>query len=104
MSTYPLVGNYGVCSEDYESDSIKASGFFVKEICKTPSNWRSQMDLDTFMKKNGFPGIEGVDTRKLTKEIRENGTMKCRIIVYENDDPDIYSLILKTITQPRISE
>ncbi|WP_292466488.1 carbamoyl-phosphate synthase domain-containing protein [Methanolobus sp.] len=63
MSTYPLVGNYGVCNEDYESDSIKASGFVVKELCRTPSNWRSQMDLDTFMKKNGTPGIEGVDTR-----------------------------------------
>ncbi|WP_370575473.1 glutamine-hydrolyzing carbamoyl-phosphate synthase small subunit [Methanomethylovorans sp.] len=104
MSTYPLVGNYGVCSEDYESDSIKASGFVVKEICRTPSNWRSQMDLDTFMEQNGVPGIEGVDTRELTKRIREYGTSKCGIAVYEKDEPDIHSLILRTNAQPGISE
>ncbi|WP_407357067.1 glutamine-hydrolyzing carbamoyl-phosphate synthase small subunit [Methanolobus sp. WCC5] len=104
MSTYPLVGNYGVCSEDYESDSIKANGFVVKEICKTPSNWRSQMELDTFMKINGIPGIEGVDTRKLTKKIREQGTMKSRIVVFEDECPEIPALIQKTISQPGISE
>ncbi len=104
MSTYPLVGNYGVCIEDCESDSIKASGFVVKEVCKTPSNWRSQMNLNTFMEKNSIPGIEGVDTRELTKRIREYGTMKCRIVVYEKNDPDISALIKKTISQPGISD
>jgi carbamoyl-phosphate synthase small subunit len=104
MSTYPLVGNYGVCNKDYESDSIKASGFVVKELCKTPSNWRSQMDLDTFMEQNGVPGIEGVDTRELTKRIREHGTLKCRIAVYGKEEPDIDSLIQRTIAQPGISE
>ncbi|WP_406657106.1 glutamine-hydrolyzing carbamoyl-phosphate synthase small subunit [Methanolobus sp. ZRKC2] len=104
MSTYPLVGNYGVCNEDCESDGIKASGFVVKETCETPSNWRSQMDLDTFMKKNCVPGIEGVDTRKLTKKIREYGTMKSRILVYEGADPDIPALVRKTKSQPGISE
>lgn len=68
MSTYPLVGNYGVCSEDCESETIKASGFVVKEVCRAPSNWRSEMNLDTFMEQNGVPGIEGVDTRELTKK------------------------------------
>ncbi|MBP1908940.1 glutamine-hydrolyzing carbamoyl-phosphate synthase small subunit [Methanolobus bombayensis] len=104
MSTYPLVGNYGVCIEDCESDSVKASGFVVKEVCKTPSNWRSQMNLDTFLKKNCVPGIEGVDTRKLTRKIREHGTMKSRIVVYEHDEPDSSALIQKTISQPSISE
>ncbi len=104
MLTYPLVGNYGVCNEDYESDSIKASGFVVKELCRNPSNWRSQMDLDTFMKMNEIQGIEGVDTRKLTTKIREHGTMKCRIMVYEGDKPDISTLIQKTNSQPGISE
>lgn len=104
MSTYPLVGNYGVCNEDYESEGIKASGFVVREVCKTPNNWRSQMDLDTFMKENGIQGIEGVDTRKLTKKIREFGTMKSRIVVYLGDEPDISALIQKTVLQPGISE
>lgn len=104
MSTYPLVGNYGVCDEDYESDGIKASGFVVKELCRTPSNWRSDMSLDEFMQKHGIPGIEGVDTRKLTRKIREHGTMKSRLVVYEGNEPDTYDLIQKTILQPGISE
>jgi len=104
MSTYPLVGNYGVCEEDYESNSIKASGFVVKELCRTSSNWRSQMSLDEFMQKYGVPGIEGVDTRKLTRKIREHGTMKSRLVVYEGDEPDTHNLILKTIAQSGISE
>jgi len=104
LSTYPLVGNYGVCKEDYASNGIKASGFVVKEVCRTPSNWRSQMSLDEFMKENGVPGIEGVDTRKLTRKIREHGTMKSRLVVYEGDDPDAFDLIQKTIAQPGISQ
>ena len=76
MFTYPLIGNYGVNEEDYESDGIKAEGVVVKEFCDKPSNWRSRMDIDTFLKRFGIPGISGVDTRALTKKIRKKGTMK----------------------------
>lgn len=74
--TYPLIGNYGVTKEDYESDGIKTEGVVVREACSKPSNWRSEKDLNCFLKEFDTPGICGVDTRSLTKKIRVHGTMK----------------------------
>lgn len=79
MMTYPLIGNYGVCREDFESDGVKVEGFVVRELCKKPSNWRSEMSIDEFLKEYGVVGIEGVDTRMLTKKIRIYGSMKAAI-------------------------
>jgi carbamoyl-phosphate synthase small subunit len=76
MFTYPLIGNYGVTKEDYESAGIKAEGLVVREVCSKPSNWRSEMDLNQFLKSEGKPGISGIDTRALTRKIRLSGTMK----------------------------
>lgn len=105
MMTYPLIGNYGVCSEDYESDGIKVEGFVVRELCETPSNWRSEKSLSEFLEEYGIPGIQGVDTRMLTKKIRIHGTMKSTLVVYEGkDEPDVEELIEKTKTQPAITE
>jgi carbamoyl-phosphate synthase small subunit len=56
MTTYPLIGNYGVCSEDYESDGIKVEGFVVREACDTPSNWRSEKSISEFLEEYGVPG------------------------------------------------
>ena len=61
--TYPLIGNYGMNSEDVESTKIWARGYIVREACKTPSNFRCEETLDAFLKKNGIIGIEGIDTR-----------------------------------------
>ena len=105
MMTYPLIGNYGVCDEDYESDGIKVEGFVVRELCETPSNWRSKKSLSEFLEEYGVPGIQGVDTRMLTRKIRIYGTMKSTLIVYEgNDEPNIDEVIEKTKAQPAITE
>lgn len=77
--TYPLVGNYGINRDDFESITPSIHGFIVKEVCKTPSNFRSQMTLDEYLKINQIPGISGIDTRKLTRLIRSHGTLKGRI-------------------------
>ena len=73
--TYPLIGNYGMNSEDKESGKIWAKGYIVREACTTPSNFRSEETLDTFLKENGIIGIEGIDTRSLTRILRESGVM-----------------------------
>ncbi|MCS7124067.1 MAG: glutamine-hydrolyzing carbamoyl-phosphate synthase small subunit [Candidatus Bathyarchaeota archaeon] len=105
MMTYPLIGNYGVCREDFESDGIKVEGFVVREACTTPSNWRSEKSLPEFLEEYGIPGIQGVDTRMLTKKLRVYGTMKSTLVVYEGkDEPNIQELIEKTRTQPAITE
>jgi carbamoyl-phosphate synthase small subunit len=105
MMTYPLIGNYGVCKEDYESDGIKVEGFVVRELCETPSNWRSEKTLLEFLEEYGIPGIQGVDTRMLTKKTRIYGTMKSTLIVYEGkDEPNIEEIIKKTKMQPAITE
>ena len=73
--TYPLIGNYGFNSEDMESGRIWARGYIVREACTTPSNFRCEETLDAFLKKHGIIGIEGVDTRSLTRTLRESGVM-----------------------------
>lgn len=75
MQTYPLIGNYGVIPEDFESDTISAIGYIAKDVCTDPSNFRSRGDLGTFLMERGIPGLCGVDTRELTKTLREQGTM-----------------------------
>ena len=73
--TYPLIGNYGMNHEDVESGKVWARGYIVREACKTPSNFRSEETLDAFLKKQGVIGIEGIDTRSLTRTLRESGVM-----------------------------
>lgn len=75
IQTFPLVGNYGVNPSDFESKKIHMSAYIVSEHCNAPSNFRSQFDLDSFLKKNTIPGIYNIDTRSLTKKIRSKGVM-----------------------------
>ncbi|WP_181348870.1 carbamoyl phosphate synthase small subunit [Thalassobacillus sp. CUG 92003] len=77
--TYPLIGNYGINRDDFETVNPAIAGVIVKEHCEHPSNFRSEETLDEFLKAKDIPGIAGVDTRKLTKLIRRNGTMKAMI-------------------------
>ena len=79
MQTYPLIGNYGMNRQDQESDRVWAKGYIVREACTTPSNFRSEETLDTFLKEQGVPGLWGVDTRELTRIIREHGVMNATI-------------------------
>lgn len=75
IQTFPLIGNYGINPSDYESDGIYMSAYIVHEYCPAPSNFRSQFDLDSFLKENNIPGIYNIDTRALTKRIRSKGVM-----------------------------
>lgn len=74
--TYPLVGNYGINLEDRESDNVQVRGFIVREKSDMPSNFRCEMDLDTYLKQSKVIGLEGIDTRALTKILRNKGTMR----------------------------
>ena len=74
--TYPLIGNYGINLEDMESSYPKVKGFIVREKCASPSNFRCELEIETFLNNNKIIGLEGIDTRALTKILRENGTMK----------------------------
>src|SRR6266404_465851 len=74
--TYPLIGNYGINSLDQESHSPHVRGFVIEELSEAPSNWRSEMSLDEYLKKNEIPGIQGIDTRALTRHLRTRGAMK----------------------------
>jgi len=87
LMTYPHIGNYGINDEDQESRSCFLSAFIVKEYCSYPSSWRSQIDLAEFMAQNGVIGLEGIDTRALTRHIRESGAMP-GIISTEDFDPE----------------
>ena len=78
MQTFPLIGNYGVIHEDFEGKSA-VRGYVVREYSKTPSNFRSDGEINDFLIANGIPGIYGIDTRELTKIIRERGVMNAYI-------------------------
>ncbi|MDE6964466.1 MAG: carbamoyl phosphate synthase small subunit, partial [Lachnospiraceae bacterium] len=73
--TYPLIGNYGVCREDMESKKAWPDGFIVRELSRMASNFRKEITIQEFLAEQDIPGIAGIDTRALTKILREKGTM-----------------------------
>jgi carbamoyl-phosphate synthase small subunit len=85
--TYPLIGNYGVNSLDQESHSPHVRGFVIEELTETPSNWRSEMSLDDYLRKWSIPGAKGIDTRALTRHLRTRGAMKA-CLTTENISPE----------------
>lgn len=87
VQTYPLIGNYGMIDSDTESSKVHVKGYIVREICQTPSNFRTNGTLQDFLKEQDVMGICGVDTREITKIIREEGIMKARITVNEPSLP-----------------
>jgi carbamoyl-phosphate synthase small subunit len=97
--TYPLIGNYGVNDEDVESRKPWLSGFIIKELSSIRSNWRSTMDLDEYFKKHNILGIQGIDTRALTRHIRLKGAMKGGI---STKDIDAKSLLKKVSAAPSL--
>ncbi len=84
VMTYPLIGNYGICYEDMESDRPWLDAFLVRELSRMPSNFRSDDTIQNFLLKYDIPGIAGIDTRALTKILREKGTMNGCITTDEN--------------------
>ncbi|MFK5925111.1 MAG: glutamine-hydrolyzing carbamoyl-phosphate synthase small subunit [Desulfuromusa sp.] len=97
--TYPQIGNYGINPEDVESNRLFLSGFVVKEACPFPSNFRSEMSLDTYLKDNNIVSIEGIDTRALVRHIRTVGA-QTGIISSKDTNPE--SLIEKAQQAPSI--
>lgn len=75
LQTFPLIGNYGIIPEDFESTGPALRGYIVKDPCDHPSNFRGSSTLDAYLKKEGIVGLYGIDTRALTKRIREHGVM-----------------------------
>lgn len=82
--TYPLIGNYGVCKDDMESERIWLDGVIVRELSEIPSNFRCDMTIQEFLNRYDIPGIEGIDTRALVRILREKGTMNGMITTNEN--------------------
>ena len=100
--TYPLIGNYGICKEDLESRKAWPDGFIVRELSRMPSNFRCDMPIQEFLEENGVPGIAGIDTRALTKLLREKGTMNGMITTNENYNPEEILPKLKTYTAGKV--
>ncbi len=104
VMTYPLIGNYGVCFDDMESIQPWHDAFIVREISRMPSNFRSQGTLQDFLFQKNIPGICGIDTRALTKILREKGTMNGMITTNENFQLSEVIPILKQYTTGKVVE
>lgn len=104
VMTYPLIGNYGICYADEESGRPWPDGFIVRELSRVPSNFRSEDSIQNFLKENNIPGIAGIDTRALTKILREKGTMNGMITTNENYNLDEILPKLKEYTTGKVVE
>ncbi len=89
LMTYPLIGNYGINPQDFESDRPHLSGFIIKELSGITSNWRSRETLEDFLKKFGVIGIQGIDTRALTRRIREKGAQQAVLSTVPQDPKEL---------------
>ena len=87
VMTYPLIGNYGMCDDDYETDRPGIDGMIVREYNDEPSNFRCTRTLDQVMKQYGIVGVSGVDTRRLARHIRDRGT--CKALITGWDTPEL---------------
>lgn len=102
--TYPLIGNYGICRDDMESLRPWPDGFIVKELSRILSNFRNDCTIQQFLEENDVPGIAGIDTRALTKILREKGTMNGMITTNENYDFEQIQPKLKAYTTGKVVE
>lgn len=103
VMTYPLIGNYGTNLDDHESDGIKVKGFIVRDKCNDPNNFRCEMELEEFLKQSKIPAIEGVDTRALTKVLRNAGTMNGIISLKELTSEEVSERIKKYSNKEAVS-
>ena len=102
--TYPLIGNYGVCKEDMESRKPWPDGFIVRELSRNFSNFRADISIQEFLEEGDIPGIAGIDTRALTKILRDKGTMNGMITTNENYNLDEIIPKLKAYTTGKVVE
>ena len=111
VMTYPLIGNYGICKEDMESGRAWPDGYIVRELSRIPSNFRSGDTIQHFLEEQDIPGISGIDTRALTKILREKGTMNGMITTNGSFDLEevkeriraykVTGVVLKTTTKEK---
>ena len=101
--TFPLIGNYGVIPEDFESRKCFLKGYIVRELCSLPSNFRCQSDLDSYLKSQNIVGIAEIDTRALTKKLRESGVMN-GMIISGIEKPVIENSLLEKIKAYRVDQ
>ncbi|HBA64421.1 MAG TPA: carbamoyl phosphate synthase small subunit [Lachnospiraceae bacterium] len=104
VMTYPLIGNYGICYEDMESVKPWVSGFIVGRLSDLPSNFRSVDAIQRFLEKYDIPGIEGIDTRKLTRTLRESGTLNGMITTNAQYDLEEILPRIKAYTTGKVVE
>ena len=102
--TFPLIGNYGDIPQDYESKKSWVRGYIVRELCNQPSNFRCGGSLSDFLKKQNIVGISGIDTRSLTKRLRESGVMNGMIISGVEKCPDVTPALLEEIKAYKIEQ
>ena len=102
--TFPLMGNYGVIPEDFESKKSWVRGYIVREICDKPSNFRCEYNLESFLKNQNIIGICGIDTRALTKKLREAGVMNGMIISNSDETPIVNDGLLSKIKAYRVEK
>ena len=98
VMTYPLIGNYGICFDDMESAKPWPDGYIVRELSRMASNFRCEGTIQDFLEKHDIPGIAGVDTRALTRLLREKGTMNGIITTDASYDLDAFLQKLKAYT------
>jgi len=94
--TYPLIGNYGINRDDFESSRPWIHGFVVRELEQVPSNWRAAFTVDDLLKEYGIPGISGIDTRQLTRKLRQHGTMKGIISTTDKSVAELAAILKDT--------
>lgn len=103
VMTYPMIGNYGVSREDFESDKLQPCAFIVHELCNTPSNFRNTMSIDDLLKEYHIPCIAGIDTRAVVKKLRESGTMR-GVITEDISDTDRLRRVITEFKQIKLVE
>lgn len=102
--TYPLIGNYGVNRDDFESISPSISGLIIKETTEHPSHWKSEQSLHAMLKEKGVPGLVGIDTRKLTRVIRQHGTVKGAFCHPDKNQEEVLNTLKKkTLPSDQVS-
>jgi carbamoyl-phosphate synthase small subunit len=94
--TYPLIGNYGINRDDFETITPFVKGLIVKELCQLPSNFRSTYTLDEYLKMKNIPGLAGIDTRKLTRLIRHHGALKGMFAGVDENPEDVLKKLKQT--------
>lgn len=103
VMTYPMIGNYGVSVEDFESDKLQPCAFLVHEMCDTPSNFRNTETIDSLLARQHIPCVEGIDTRAVVKKLRESGTMR-GVITADISDKERLMEVIRAFRQDKLVE